>query len=462
MTVTLVLTDAIAAALRSAAADPLEIAGVLLATVYEDANGTIRLLGRSHMMVTEEAYRERSADQMVITPEGYVPWLAEAERLGAMAIWFHTHPGLGGTPLPSKADKRVDEEIADLFRLRSDSPYYGTLIVSPRESGFAFSGTLQRDDGTNVAIDRLWIVGERWRLINAIDSRDLRTNPMFDRNVRAFGHDIQRALGELQVAIVGCGGTGSAIAEQLVRLGVRDLLLVDGDRLSESNVTRVYGSTPEDTGRFKAENLRDHLTDIAPDLRCEAVNAMITLQPVARQLADRDLIFGCTDDNAGRLILSRLATFFLTPVIDVGVLLSSDDDGILTGIDGRVTILSPDSACLICRNRIDLTRAGAEAMSPAERNRLADEGYAPALGGIEPAVVAFTTAVAAAAVGELLERMIGYGPEPRPSEILLRLHEREISTNRASPREGHYCDPSSEKLGAANVVPFLEQLWATA
>jgi hypothetical protein len=73
--------------------------------------------------------------------------------------------------------------------------------------------------------------------------------------------------------------------------------------------------------------------------------------------------------------------------------------------------------------------------------------------------VPFTTAVAAAAVGELLERMIGFGPEPRPSEILLRLHEREISTNSMRPRVGHYCDPLSDKLGAANATPFLEQVW---
>jgi hypothetical protein len=227
-------------------------------------------------------------------------------------------------------------------------------------------------------------------------------------------------------------------------------------------VTRVYGSTPADVGRFKAEILRDHLTAIAPDLRCEAVNGMITLEPVARRLGACDVVFGCTDDNAGRLVLSRLATYLLTPVIDVGVLLSSDGDGTLTGIDGRVTILSPGSACLVCRDRIDLARAGAEMLTPTERKRLADEGYAPALGGTEPAVVAFTTAVAAAAVGELLERMIGYGPEPRPSETLLRLHDREISTNRAKPRPGHYCDPASGKLGQATATPFLEQTWPEA
>jgi hypothetical protein len=63
-------------------------------------------------------------------------------------------------------------------------------------------------------------------------------------------------------------------------------------------------------------------------------------------------------------------------------------------------------------------------------------------------------------VSELLERLIGYGPKPRPSEILVRCHEREISTNVASPKQGHYCHPSSHKLGAGMTEPFLEQAWA--
>ena len=95
----------------------------------------------------------------------------------------------------------------------------------------------------------------------------------------------------------------------------------------------------------------------------------------------------------------------------------------------------------------------------AERKRLADEGYAPALADTEPAVVAFTTAVAAAAVAELLERMIGYGPEPRPSEILLRGHGRESATNIVAPRAGHYCEPAAGRIGAGMTQPFLEQVW---
>ncbi len=461
MTASVVIPQDIAEELQSLASLSEEAAGVMLAGVAEAPNGDIRILARCIRWVEEAAYTCREWYGMTIRSEGYVRALAEAETLGAACIWVHTHPGQGASPRPSKRDRTVDEEIVDLFRLRSGSPYYGTLIFSPLSPELAFTGYLQREGSAAVQIDRLWQVGNRWRLHRAYDSSMPQLSPIFDRNVQAFGAAVQQTLGDLNIGVVGCGGTGSIVAEQLVRLGVRHLTLVDPDELSESNLTRVYGSTVSDVGKPKVMILKRHLMRIAPNIRCETIQSMVTLESAARRLIGCDVVFGCTDDNAGRLVLSRLATYLLTPVIDCGVILSSDSTGQLMGIDGRVTILSPGQACLICRDRVNLARAGAELLTPDERVRREDEGYAPALAQTEPAVVTFTTIVGSTAVSELLERLIGYGPEPRPSEILLRCHEREISTNIAQPRIRHYCHPSSGKLGIGMTQPFLEQIWPT-
>jgi proteasome lid subunit RPN8/RPN11 len=461
MTVSVVIPQAMIEEIRSVANLSTETAGVMLVGVAEAPNGDIRLLARHMRWVDESAYTRREWDGLSIRSEGYVPALAEAETLGATCLWVHTHPGEDGLPRPSHHDRRVDREIEDLFRLRSGSPYYGALIFSPRPSDLAFTGHIQKEDGPSIKIERSWQVGDRWHLIRAFDSSLPQLSPIFDRNVRAFGSAVQQTLGDLRIGLVGCGGIGSAVGEQLVRLGVRHLVLIDPDELSASNLTRVYGSTVKDIGQAKVHVLARHLAAIAPDLRCEPIQAMVTLEATARHLIGCDLVFGCTDDNAGRLVLSRLATYLLTPVIDSGVLLSSNGEGDLTGIDGRITTLCPEQACLVCRGRIDLARAGAELLTPEERVRREDEGYAPALARTEPAVVAYTTMVSATAVSELLERLIGYGPTPRPSEVLLRCHEREVSTNVALPRQAHYCHSSSKKLGVGMTQPFLEQTWPT-
>lgn len=460
MNATLVLPETLALDLREAASGELETAGVLLASVFQTSDGNLRVLGRHLRWVPYEAYRVRDSDQLEISSDGYVDSLAEAEAIGALAIWFHTHPREGSSPESSVRDDRVDELLSDVFRLRSGQDFYGALIVAIRDGNLSFTGHL--DDGNNrFRIERLWSVGDRLVQIVASNSVVDKPGPTFDRNVRAFGGSVQQVLQELRVGIVGCGGTGSSVAEQLVRLGVRNFHLIDPDLLAESNLTRLYGSTPADIGRRKVEVLAGHLQAVAPDAVVTTDTSSIIFRLSALGLAGSDVIFGCTDDNAGRLVLSRLSTYLLTPVIDCGVLLSSDTraDGRLSGIDGRVTTLVPGAGCLVCRGRVDLQRANSELLTADERNRLIGEGYAPALQGIEPAVVAFTTLVAATAVSELLERLIGYGPDPRPTEVLLRIHDREVSTNVMTPRPQHYCDPDTGKLGAGITEPFLEQTW---
>lgn len=460
MNTTLVMPDWLKAEMALASANSLETAGVLLARCSELA-GERRLLGQRIEWLDEASYLERTSVSLSIASGGYVPALGLAEKLDAVAIWFHTHPGLMGAPLPSARDQLVDRQIADLFRLRTGSRFYGALIASPRSNGFAFTGHLEDESGERWPIDSVWSVGDRLSLIAAFNRRQESPSTIFDRNVRAFGSAVQANLGALHVGIVGCGGTGSAVAEQLVRLGVRRFTLADPDVLSPSNVTRVFGSGVSDVGRPKVDVIGDNLQRIADEVVLEKIQSMLTLEATAKRFAGCEVIFGCTDDNAGRLVLSRLSTYYLIPVFDCGMLLSSDDEDLLLGIDGRVTTLVPGQACLVCRGRIDIRRAASELMTPDERNRLANEGYAPALGEVEPAVVAYTSMVASTAVSELLERLTGYGPSPRPSEVLLRAHEREISTNIALPRERHYCDPVVGKIGSGDRTPFLDQAWPT-
>ena len=170
MSVSLVLPQSLYEEIRSVAEQSAETAGVMLVGVATGWNGTVRLLARHIRWVAESAYIRRDWDGMVIRPEGYVRSLAEAEIIGATCIWVHTHPGQGASPQPSEHDRIVDREIADLFRLRSGSPYYGTLIFSPRSSNIAFTGYVARDDSRPVRIERLWQVGDRWQLRRSFDS----------------------------------------------------------------------------------------------------------------------------------------------------------------------------------------------------------------------------------------------------------------------------------------------------
>ena len=213
MSITLVLPDTITDELIQAATSPNERAAVLTARCHQAPGGDLRLLGRTLYWASEDSYRHRSATGMAVTPEGYVSALGSAADDGAVPIWLHTHPQ--NTPLRSARDKVVDSQIADLFRMRSGSEFYGTVIVSPNGPTLDLTGTLQKAGAEGKPIDRFWLVGDRWWLRPAFDLQShLIETRLFDRNIRAFGEDVQRTLGMLKIAIVGTGGTGSAVAEQ--------------------------------------------------------------------------------------------------------------------------------------------------------------------------------------------------------------------------------------------------------
>ncbi len=158
LSVTLVLLQTVAASLESAAQETLETAGVLIAQPIFCGGRIIKLLGTQIHWVPEASYKRREEYGLSISSDGYVPALRLAEEGKAIAIWFHTHPGIEAHPLPSIHDQVVDRDLGSLFRIRTEMPYYGALIVSPRVNGFIFSGHIEDEDRSVMKIDRILVV----------------------------------------------------------------------------------------------------------------------------------------------------------------------------------------------------------------------------------------------------------------------------------------------------------------
>jgi molybdopterin/thiamine biosynthesis adenylyltransferase len=428
----------------------VETAAVIIARIVAE---TDTLLVRRVLWVPDDAYLRRDNVALEIASGGYVPALKLAADDDAVAIFFHTHPQ--GDPDPSKYDLVVDDQLRSVFELRTGKEAYASFILggtstSPRFSGRVFTG------GDERPLDRVRAVGERLTLLLRSGSEVDETH--FDRQIRAFGRNGQALLGALRVGIVGVGGTGSAVFEQLARVGVGEILVVDDDVLTESNLTRIHESSAAQVSDAKVAVAAEAAERIGLGTRVTAVDARITTLEAAKALRSCDVVFGCTDDNRGRAILSRLAYWYLLPVLDTAFLVDSDGQHV-RGLFGRVTVVAPGTACLFCRGRIDQAQLAAEALSGEERERLAAEGYVPGLGDPDPSVGAYTTLVGATAVAELLDRVFGLSGDSPPSELLLRVHDRAVSTTRALPRNGHYCADRSV-WGRGDVEPFLEQIWA--
>lgn len=455
---TVAFTEDAWSAIVRALGEHLESTWMLTARLVEGSVPTDArtLLVRGVYPVPDEAYEVREGDRLSIRSSGWVPALNEAAQDGCIPIFVHTHPD--HDPEPSRWDDTVDGQISGVTAVRNGTPY-ASLVLGGTPDSPRFTGRLADGDSADwIAIDRLRVAGQRVTVLGAWNpEQSHRNHDVFDRQIRAFGDDGQELLERLRVGVIGAGGTGSAVCEQLLRLGIGELIVLDHQTLEETNVTRVYGSRLTDAGTAKVALVERQTREIGLGTTVHSVPDRITIRDAARALIHCDVVFGCTDDNAGRLIATRLPQFMLQHLIDCAIVIDARDQTI-HDVVGRVSVVSPGSPCLVCMREVDLERAAAEQLSPEEYAQRAHEGYVPNLNTRDPAVVTFTTMVASNAVNELLARLFGYGDLDEPNRLLLRIGDRSTSRTRRERQGKHSCG-NAQWLAAGDVDPFLNWGW---
>ena len=282
------------------------------------------------------------------------------------------------------------------------------------------------------------------------------------RQALSIGQETVQRLRRLRVAVVGCGGTGSAVAVLLARVGIGRLLLLDPDVVAETNLNRLHGSTRLDAQaeRPKVQVLRDHIEAMGLGTQVAVRQTPLADAAIGRVLRSCDLVFGCTDDHLGRLVLNRLAYFYFLPVIDTGLSVLPRLQGYPAHISGRVTVLRPGTACLLCRGVISPRRAreqGLRHKRPDEYAQQVKEGYITDSDIPTPVVGTFTTETAAAAVNELLAGVAGLrGAKGWASERTMRFDLDRCRPTGATPRAGCPVCADQDNWGLSDVQPFLD------
>ncbi|MHB8562408.1 MAG: HesA/MoeB/ThiF family protein [Acidiferrobacteraceae bacterium] len=161
-----------------------------------------------------------------------------------------------------------------------------------------------------------------------------------------LGADSERLLAESRVALIGIGGGGSHIAQQLAHIGIGDLLIIDPDPSEETNINRLIGATYEDVvnGQPKTVIAEKLIRGIHPT--AQVIPIPKDWREAAHLLRDRDVIFGSVDDYATRRDLEIVARRYLIPYIDIGMDVHSDSEHFR--IEGQVILSMPGRPCLHC------------------------------------------------------------------------------------------------------------------
>jgi hypothetical protein len=374
----------------------------------------------------------RSSPIVSFSPEYISRALDERDSTRLGIGFIHSHPlDWGVTPSPSDDD--MDEYFARLGRpYGSGQPYVSLIANRDRAGGLVLSGRAFDSDEW-LQVSHLHISGtalERHRSplwhSEVAPARERVAGVMARWTALAGEGAADRAAGAT-IGFVGCSGTGSPAIETFARAQVESFVLVDDQRFAVSNLERVHGSVHRDAEEnpapYKVDLMERMIREINPAARITKLVGNGLDDEVLDELLRCDLVIGGTDTLHGRALLGDLASLYLVPAIDVGVL-PQGKDGRVTAQLIEITRYGVDDACPFCQGRISAAGLNAELMHPDERERCiaaaaeaikrGEDGTAYWQGGPPqlPAVGYLTTAAGAMAAGYGLNWLLGTAEMP--------------------------------------------------
>ncbi|EIJ80118.1 UBA/THIF-type NAD/FAD binding protein [Bacillus methanolicus PB1] len=404
--------------------------------------------------VPYDACSVRREDRVTWSTEILHGILPEAQRKKLVILKIHSHPT--GLARFSSYDDESDQELFKGLSgwLNTDFPGISAIMLQDgRMIARVVNGEGLFNDVVSISVGGPDL--KFWQT-ESLESRGI---PDFMiRTAQAFGQGTTELLSRLSIGVVGVSGTGSPVVEMLFRLGVGELVLVDGDIVEEKNVNRIYNSTMSDAleARLKVDLLAAAIHRTGLPTKVVPIPKDLFHPEVVRRLAQCDVIFGCMDSVDGRDLLNRLCTFYSIPYFDLGVFLDADGQGGVDQVCGTVHYLQPDGSSLFSRGvytEEELRASALRRTDPEQYREQVDSKYIRGVQVDRPAVISVNTLVASLAVNDFLARVHLFRDDPNEDIASLRVS---LNQTRLIPeQEGEPCRVLEKFTGRGDLRPLL-------
>ena len=172
-------------------------------------------------------------------------------------------------------------------------------------------------------------------------AHDPKTNPhpedaeRYARNLGTLGREGQAKLLSSRIVIVGLGGLGGHVLEQMARVGIGHITAMDPDVFDPSNLNRQLLSDVEALGVAKVDRAQQRIQKICPETEFLGLKQRHAKAPDA-VWTQADLVFDCLDNIADRLSLAEMCGRADCPLIH----------GAIAGWVGQVATVQPGSGLL--------------------------------------------------------------------------------------------------------------------
>jgi ThiF family/Prokaryotic homologs of the JAB domain len=408
--------------------------------------------------IAYEKCKVREKDQVTWSSEGLAEILTIAEQKKMVLLKIHSHPT--GYPDFSITDDKADNELFPRIAewINSDFPGISAIMLP---DGKIFARAFN-NIGEHEQVESVLIAGSDIKFWSNHSGNDSTYKNISLRTIQAFGKGTTQLLRQFSIGVVGISGTGSPVVEQLFRLGVGSLTLVDGDIVKEHNVGRIYNSTLNDSyeKRKKVDVIADAIKRTDLPTKVDGLATSLFNTDVLLKLAQCDILFGCMDSLEGRDILNKLSAFYSIPYFDLGVQLNADGKGGVNQISGAVHYLQPDGSSLLTRGVYNVANLHAEVLkrtNPEQYKKQTDEGYIKGIDEDQPAVISVNSLVASFATNELLSRIhnIRLDSNDDIDCIRISLTNGYIGYEKTDAAD---CSVLSKYVGRGEVTPLLNTI----
>lgn len=358
------------------------------------SNGKIIVLGIAYEPVSDEDYVDDPTVGARINSSSIrkVMQRVLTNGEGVFHVHMHEHPGKPGL---SRTDRDEIRPLMQSIRNASPENVHGLLLFS---NDSAYAEALAPKSTMFQSVAKIAIVGFSMVLL----ANDCEFDTTADRFSRQsfLGEHAEQIITNTHVGIVGLGGGGSHIAQQLAHIGFSHFSLFDNDRVESSNLNRLVGATQGDVEEKKAK------VDVASRV-ISSINPKASIFSVKSRWQDApdtlhfcDLIFGCVDSYAERRDIEITARRFLIPYIDIGLDIHQVGDE-APRMAGQVILSMPGDLCMTCMGFLTESKVRREA-----------EQYGAA--GMRPQVVWANGVLASNAVGIAIDLITDWTKSPKP------------------------------------------------
>jgi len=159
----------------------------------------------------------------------------------------------------------------------------------------------------------------------------------YSRQELFIGKANQKKLLKSKVAVIGIGGLGTIVSEQLTRMGIGDIFLFDNDKVELSNLQRQSLFDEKDVGKYKVNAAAKKLKLINSQINVhESKERVGNIENLLKKKID--LIIDCTDNIKTRKILNGYSKKSKIPVVFCGV----------AGSKGFLMVKTKKTPCFEC------------------------------------------------------------------------------------------------------------------